>query len=173
MRFNTTLTPLLLVLSIGCASGGPSTRVTTRADASAMPTALATDVQHFTSAHLDSLAALPTESARPSQRLGDRGGYSYLLIHRTSPGEVEVHAAWDDVFVIRAGAAMLLTGDAVEGGRDTAPGERRGGRILESRNRLLRSGDVVVIPAGVAHQVVPEARGEITYLVVKASAAVR
>ena len=90
----------------------------------------------------------PAEAGRPAQLLGDRGGYAYLLIRRVSAGEVEVHSAWDDVFVVRTGSGTLLTGPTGEGGRETGPRERRGGHIPEPRRRALGPGDVVVIPAG-------------------------
>lgn len=131
------------------------------------------DIHHMTSDHLDSLTLLPLDASRPAQLLGDRGAYSYLLIRRASAGEVEVHAAWDDVFVVRTGSAALLTGWIAEGGRDTGPGERRGGHIPQPQRRALRPGDVVVIPAGLAHQVIPEAAEAVSYLVVKVPARAR
>jgi len=169
MSLRTALPPLLLLVILSCAPTGARSP----ADRGSLQPTTPEQIQHFTSAHLDSVAMRPAEAARPSQLLGDRGGYSYLLIRRVSAGEVEVHTAWDDVFVVRTGSGTLLTGSTAEGSRNTSPGERRGGHIPEPRSRTLRSGDMVVIPAGLAHQVVPDAGGALTYLVVKASARAR
>ncbi len=169
MSLRTARPPLLLLVILSCLPTGSRSP---GESASLQPTQPA-QIQHFTSAHLDSVATRPAEAARPAQLLGDRGGYSYLFIRRVSPGEVEVHTAWDDVFVVRTGSGTLLTGSTAEGGRDTGPGERRGGHIPEPRSRALRSGDLVVIPAGLAHQVVPDGDEALTYLVVKASARAR
>ena len=169
MNLRTELQALPLVVILSCAPTGPRSP----AKGPALQPTPAEQIQHFTSAHLDSVAMRSVAAARPAQLLGDQGGYSYLLIHRLSAGEVEVHTAWDDVFVVRAGSGTLVTGSTAEGGRDTGPGERRGGHIPAPRSRALRSGDMVVIPAGLAHQVLPDSGGTLTYLVVKASARAR
>ena len=173
MRLNIELPLLLSVALVGCAPIGASAPAAMPAASEARQSASTGDIQLFTSAYLDSAAMRLAQASPPARILGDRGGYSYLLIHRTSPGEVEVHASWDDVFVVRAGGATLLTGSTTEGGRDTAPGERRGGHIPKPQRRALRAGDVVEIPAGLAHQVVPDAGEHVTYLVVKAMARAR
>lgn len=166
MSLRTALPALPLLAILSCAPTGPRSPA---ARGSLQPTHFE-QIQHFTSAHLDSVAMRSAAAVRPAQLLGDQGGYSYLLIHRVSAGEVEVHRAWDDVLVVRTGRGTLLTGSTAEGGRDTGPGERRGGHIPAPRSRALRSGDMVVIPAGIAHQVLPDAGTALTYLVVKASA---
>ena len=166
MSLRTAPPTLLVLVFVSCAPPGsapPAER------ASRQPTP-AEQIQHFTAANLDSIAMRLADAARLAQVLGDRGGYSYLLVRRVSAGEVEVHAAWDDVFVVRTGSGTLLTGPTAEGGRDTGPGERRGGHIPAPQSRALRSGDVVLIPAGFAHQVLPDSGGPLTYLAVKASA---
>jgi hypothetical protein len=71
------------------------------------------------------------------------------------------------VIIIQEGTATLLHGGAVEGGRETAPGERRGGRIDGGTRQVLAPGDVALVPAGTPHQVLVPAGGSIRYLVVK------
>lgn len=171
-RLNIELTLLLSVAIVSCAPTGARTPATMSAGVALRSTTSA-DVQQFTSVYLDSVAMRSAEASPSIQILGDRGGYSYLLAHRTSSGEVEVHAEWDDVFIVRAGSATLLTGATTEGGRETAPGERRGGHIPKPQRRTLRAGDVAAIPAGFAHQMMPEAGGSVTYLVLKALARAR
>lgn len=103
-------------------------------------------------------------SAKP---LGSRGTYTYLAIRRDQTGEVEVHAGLDDLMMIESGSATLLVGGTVSGGRQTAPGEQRGGSIDGGATQPLAPGDVMVIPAGVPHQVVVPPGGSVTYVVVK------
>jgi len=173
MRLYIELSLLLSVSVVSCAPPGAGAPAAMPDASVALQSTTSGDIQHFTSVYLDSVAMRLAGESSPAQLLGDRGGYSYLLIRRTSPGEVEVHTAWDDVFVVRAGSATLLTGSTAEGGRDTAPGERRGGQIAKPQRRALRTGDVVVIPAGLAHQVLPDAGEPVTYLVVKTLARAR
>jgi mannose-6-phosphate isomerase-like protein (cupin superfamily) len=148
----------VLTLALGlCAATGIS--------AQAAPSA----AQHVSAAQLrDTVADAATLPAGFSARLlGNRGAYTYLAIRRDRTGEVEVHAGWDDVMVVETGTATLLYGGSVSGGRQTAPGERRGGSIGGGTAQTLAPGDVMVIPAGVPHQVrVPEG-GSVTYFVVK------
>jgi hypothetical protein len=70
---------------------------------------------------------------------------------------------------VHAGSAIVLHGGTVVGGRETAPGEIRGGRINGSTQQPVLPGDVLVIPAGTPHQVVVAPGEWITYLVVKAA----
>jgi quercetin dioxygenase-like cupin family protein len=58
-------------------------------------------------------------------------------------------------------------GGRVQGNRETAPDEWRGGTIEGGRTYELAPGDVVWIPAGVPHQVLVPAGGSFDYLVVK------
>lgn len=68
---------------------------------------------------------------------------------------------------VQEGTATLLHGGRVDGGRETAPGERRGGRITGGTRQVLAPGDVALIPAGTPHQVLVPATGSIRYLVTK------
>jgi mannose-6-phosphate isomerase-like protein (cupin superfamily) len=98
--------------------------------------------------------------------VADRG-YTVLALRRTGDGEVEIHSEWDDVILVQAGGATLLHGGTVDGGRETAPGEQRGGRIGGGTRQVIAPGDVVLVPAGTPHQVLVPAGGSVTYLVVK------
>lgn len=116
----------------------------------------------------DTTADAPSLPAAFSARLlADRGAYTYLAIRRDRTGEVEVHAAWDDVMVIESGSATVAYGGTVRGGRQTAPGEQRGGAMDGGTTQALGPGDVMVIPAGVPHQVLVPEGGSGTYVVVK------
>ena len=99
--------------------------------------------------------------------LANRGAYTVIALQRTGDGEVEVHAEWDDVMVVQEGAATLLSGGEVSDARESAPGELHGGEIAGGSRRPLAVGDLVMVPAGVPHQVLVPPGGSIVYLVVK------
>jgi mannose-6-phosphate isomerase-like protein (cupin superfamily) len=130
----------------------------------------ADSVRHLPAATLrEAVAAAPGDQANPlhARMVVDAGAYTVIALRRTGDGEAEVHAGWDDVMMIQDGTATLLSGGEVTGGRQTAPGELRGGRITGGTRRTLAAGDVVTVPAGVPHQMLVGADESITYLVVK------
>ena len=116
-------------------------------------------------------AVTPAADAPPgpmlAKILGDRGHYTYIALRRTGTGEPEVHERWDDVMLVQAGSGTLLVGGEVQGGRVAAPGELRGGEIRGGQRQPLAAGDLMVVPAGVPHQVQLAPGESIAYLVVK------
>ena len=127
-------------------------------------------VRHLPAATLrEAVAAAPGEAARSmyARLVMDAGAYTVIALRRTADGEAEVHAEWDDVMMIQEGSATLLSGGEVSGGRQTAPGETRGGRITGGACRALAAGDVVTVPSGGPHQMLVVPGQSITYLVVK------
>jgi mannose-6-phosphate isomerase-like protein (cupin superfamily) len=129
----------------------------------------ADSVQHLSAAALrQAVAATQGEQERSLYvRMVAERAYTVLALRRTADGEAETHSEWDDVIVVQEGGATLLHGGTVDGGRDTAPGERRGGRIQGGARQVLAPGDVALVPAGTPHQVLVPAGGSVTYLVVK------
>lgn len=89
---------------------------------------------------------------------------------RTEPGLAEIHAHDTDVIYVVDGTATVVTGGTVKDGRATAPGEIRGKAIEGGETRRIGKGDVLVIPAGVAHQFT-QVDGPLLYYVVKSTAA--
>jgi mannose-6-phosphate isomerase-like protein (cupin superfamily) len=129
----------------------------------------ADSVQHLSAAALrEAVAPVPGEPNRSmyGRMVADRG-YTVIALRRTADGEAEIHSEWDDVIMVQEGGATLLHGGTVDGGRETAPGEQRGGRIGGGTSQALAPGDVVLVPAGTPHQVLVPAGGSATYLVVK------
>ncbi|HEX5183120.1 MAG TPA: hypothetical protein VFW19_08210 [Allosphingosinicella sp.] len=96
-----------------------------------------------------------------------------VVVRRDGPGEVEIHDRLNDVLIAQAGTAALRVGGRVEGGRETAPDEHRGGTIVGGRSRTLHAGDVAWIPAGLPHQLIVKRGGSFTYVVVKTDKAAR
>jgi mannose-6-phosphate isomerase-like protein (cupin superfamily) len=71
---------------------------------------------------------------------------------RTASGGAEVHAHYDDVFVVTQGQATLITGGSVEDPKTGDDGETKGTGIRDGESQLISTGDVVHIPAGTPHQ---------------------
>jgi mannose-6-phosphate isomerase-like protein (cupin superfamily) len=127
-------------------------------------------VRILTAAQLRATADSMPHAASRTAQLGRGAGYTYALTQRDSAGGEESHAAWTDVFVIQSGAAALLYGGTADGARESTPGEWRGGTIRGGRRRSLQPGDVVVIPAGVPHQMLLGPGERIAYLAFKIAA---
>ena len=87
----------------------------------------------------------------------EREGLTGMLGRRDSDGIPELHEGFTDIFVVQRGTATLRYGGAVAGNKVTTPGEWRGGTIQNGSEAALHPGDVVVIPAGIPHQVLPAA----------------
>ncbi|MBV9879190.1 MAG: hypothetical protein JO180_01790 [Gemmatirosa sp.] len=100
--------------------------------------------------------------------LGDRGAYQYVLVVRDATAGPEQHARWTDVMLVQAGSATVLLGGQYQNGREESPGETRGGQLVGATARQVGAGDLLVIPAGLPHQVQVAAGTSIRYLTVKA-----
>ncbi len=97
------------------------------------------------------------------------GNHYTMLAYRAATGSSEIHEHEADIFFITAGDASIITGGKMIGGRRTKPGELRGTSIEGGEKRLLKAGDIIHIPAGVAHQILVTTGKPITYFVVKVS----
>jgi len=93
-------------------------------------------------------------------------GATVLAARRLKPGEVEVHERLNDEFVVQSGHAVVRVGGRVNGNRQTAPGEWRGGEMTGGHSYQMAPGDVLWIPAGAPHQVTPKG-GAFRYLAFK------
>jgi quercetin dioxygenase-like cupin family protein len=109
---------------------------------------------------------VPHETVAKGGALASAPNLSVLLAHRTSAGEVEVHDNETDTFYVLDGAATIVTGGTMQGGRVTGEGQRRGTDIDGGQTRQITKGDVMVIPAGVPHWF-KEVPVSIDYYVVK------
>ena len=90
-----------------------------------------------------------------------------LAAHRDADGQVEVHMKLNDEFVVQAGRATVLVGGKVEGNKETAPGEWRGGKVTGAHAYAMGPGDVLWIPAGAPHQTLVPKGGSFRYLAFK------
>jgi mannose-6-phosphate isomerase-like protein (cupin superfamily) len=99
-----------------------------------------------------------------------RGDHQFQGIsHRAkSSGGAELHNNWADLYYVLDGEVTIRYGDKLEGGKEGADGEVRGGEIVGNVTRQkLVVGDVASAPAGVPHFWEVENGKSVTYLTVK------
>jgi quercetin dioxygenase-like cupin family protein len=99
-----------------------------------------------------------------------RGDHQFQNIsHRAkSSASAELHKNWADLYYILDGEVTIRYGDRLEGGKEGADGEVRGGEIAGNVTRQkLVAGDVASAPAGVPHFWEVEPGKSVTYLTVK------
>ncbi len=142
------------------------------AQGAAAATGTAVGVDRLSADSLRAVASRFRAGDPPGHDLGASrdGRATYVVVHRTAPGEVEVHAWWDDVIVVQGGRGTLTVGPTSSGGHPTDPGETRGGSIASPRVVPMAPGDVLRVPAGVPHLVTPAAGGPLVYTAVKVRA---
>lgn len=92
---------------------------------------------------------------------------SYTLVRRTVSSKPEVHARWDDLVIVRAGAGAIEMGDSLLASTLRAPGERVGGTLVNPQRLVVRAGDIVRIPAAVPHAFVVSGTVPLEYVLVK------
>jgi mannose-6-phosphate isomerase-like protein (cupin superfamily) len=102
-----------------------------------------------------------------SQQLEKFGDHYTMLAHREGDGSVELHETEADIFVVESGAATLIVGGEMVGGKTTAPNEVRGTSITNGVEHKLGAGDIVHIPAKTPHQVKVAGGKPFSYFVIK------
>ena len=99
-----------------------------------------------------------------------RGDHQFQNIsHRAkSSAGAELHKNWADLYFVLDGEVTIRYGDRLEGGKEAADGEVRGGEIVGNVTRQkLAAGDIASAPAGVPHFWEVEPGKSVTYLTVK------
>ncbi len=102
-----------------------------------------------------------------SRDLEKYGNHYTMLAYREATGSSEIHEHEADIFFIQQGDATIILGGKMTGGKVQKPGELRGTSIEGGEKRPLKTGDVIHIPAGVAHQILVPPGKPFTYFVVK------
>ena len=99
--------------------------------------------------------------------IAKEGNRTFMVAHREGSGVAEWHEKEADVMFISAGQMTVVYGGSIVDAKTTAPGEMRGPSIRGGTETKLSAGDVLHIPAKVAHQMIlaPGAKG--TYFVTK------
>lgn len=128
------------------------------------------DFIHLPAARLETAASEASRAAPApllATTLEQRDHHASIMVRRTESSPPELHEEFDDLYIVHQGAAVLVYGGRYEAAEETQPGEWRGGTIAGGRRQELAPGDVVVVPADVAHQLEIEPGGAIVYHVVK------
>jgi mannose-6-phosphate isomerase-like protein (cupin superfamily) len=97
----------------------------------------------------------------------DFGNHLLEISHRETNGRAELHQTKADVMVIQSGSATLVSGGEVIDPVVDRPNEIQGSGIRGGVTRVVSTGDVIEIPAGIPHQFFVSPGTQITYLVVK------
>jgi mannose-6-phosphate isomerase-like protein (cupin superfamily) len=118
-------------------------------------------------ARLTQLAQAARPSGSSGATLGDYRSHSIRLSVRTASGGAEIHAHYDDIFVVTHGSATLITGGTVIDAQTGADGETKGSRIQDGTSEKITKDDVVHIPAGVPHQLIIASGDVFSAIVVK------
>jgi len=124
----------------------------------------------------DDYVVMPKSSRHFTPGAGGFASQQSLLNHKNSQasvtirdknGQAEVHADWEDHMFILAGEASLILGGAVENGKTTAPGEKRGDGINGGKTIVLHPEDYIFIPVNTPHQMLVAPGKTVRYTVVK------
>ncbi len=102
-----------------------------------------------------------------SEIVSTDGNRSFMVAHREGSGLAELHDKQADIMTISVGEVTMVYGGTVVDGKTTAPGETRGPSIRGGTEVKLGPGDVLHIPAGVAHQMKLAPGAKVTYFVTK------
>ena len=102
-----------------------------------------------------------------SEVIATEGNRTFMVAHREGSGIAEWHEKQADIMVISVGEVTMIYGGTIVDGKTTAPGEIRGPSIKGGTEVKLGAGDVLHIPAKVAHQMILAPGAKLTYFVAK------
>ena len=102
-----------------------------------------------------------------SEVVAKEGNRTFMVAHREGSGLAEWHEQQADVMLISQGEVTMVYGGTIVDAKTTAPGEMRGPSITGGTEVKLVAGDVLHIPAKVAHQMKLDAGKQVTYFVTK------
>jgi mannose-6-phosphate isomerase-like protein (cupin superfamily) len=102
-----------------------------------------------------------------SSTLGDYKTHAIKASVLTANGHAEIHAHYDDVMMVTAGTATLVTGGTVVDGHTNGDGETAGSSIQGGESHTISAGDVVHVPAGTPHQLLVKKGTTYSSIVVK------
>jgi len=107
---------------------------------------------HEVQAQLAQMAVQAKASGSSGSTLASYGNLALKLSVRTASGGAEIHAHYDDLMIVQQGSATLLTGGTVVNPHTGTDGETTGTGIAGGNTQTIAVGDVVIVPAGVPHQ---------------------
>ena len=116
---------------------------------------------------LATLAQTAKASGSSGATLGDYTSHAIKLSVRTASGGAEIHAHYDDIFVVTQGSATLITGGTVVNAQTGKDGETKGTSIQDGKTQTIAKNDIVHIPAGTPHQLIIAPGSTFSTIVVK------
>jgi mannose-6-phosphate isomerase-like protein (cupin superfamily) len=132
---------------------------------------LSKGVQILSTTRLGALADSLPPGPVTGHQIARFDGLSNMFSRRDTSGIHERHEQFTDIFVVQRGHARLLYGGIVEGERASGAGEWRGGTIRNGTEAEIGPGDIVVIPAGIPHQLLLRPKESFYYFVFKVAKA--
>lgn len=121
-------------------------------------------------AYLKKMARYGDGSA--SEALREYPQHTALLSFHGRDSDAELHECHAIFLIVLAGAATLVTGGTIIRARVVEPGVARGDQIEGGTPQTLKAGDIVHIPAGLAHQILVAGEKSITCFAMKIKEAV-
>lgn len=125
----------------------------------------------YTPADLDAIqrSLVPKMNAikQSAEQLADFGNHTAWVAHREADGLMEIHERWADLMFVHSGEATLLLGGSIPDARTDAPGEVRGSTSVGGVKRVIKAGEVVLVPAGMPHQFLVEPGKQVTFFTMK------
>ncbi|HTV03749.1 MAG TPA: hypothetical protein VME86_00165 [Acidobacteriaceae bacterium] len=103
---------------------------------------------------MNALVQAAKASGSGGATLADYHSHAIKLSVRTASGGAEVHAHFDDIFLVTRGKATLVTGGTVIDPKTGPDGETKGRGIRNGTSQTIAKGDIVHIPAGTPHQLI-------------------
>jgi len=107
---------------------------------------------HDLQAQLAQLAAPAKATGSSGSTLASFGNLALKLSVRTTSGGSEIHKHFDDLMIVQQGSATLVTGGTIIDPKTDSDGETRGSGIKDGKSQAITIGDIVIVPAGVPHQ---------------------
>jgi mannose-6-phosphate isomerase-like protein (cupin superfamily) len=107
---------------------------------------------HEVQTQLAQLVPQAKASGSSGSTLASYGNLALSLSVRTANGGAEIHAHYDDLMIVQQGSATLITGGTVVDPKLGSDGEIKGTGIQYGLQRTIMPGDVVIVPAGMPHQ---------------------
>lgn len=125
-----------------------------------------------TAAEITALSERAAREIKPGQPLValpilSFGTYRAVLEYRQAGAPPAIHKTQAEIFHVVAGAGQLVTGGTLDGARDVDAANQSGTAIAGGSSRRVAAGDMLVIPAGVAHWF-PSVEGRLVLISLKA-----
>jgi mannose-6-phosphate isomerase-like protein (cupin superfamily) len=85
--------------------------------------------------------------------LARTGNFALQLSVMVHDGPGELHRHFDDLLMIKQGSATLVTGGTMQNPRPERPnGDTYGSGLQGGQSQQISAGDIVIVPAGLTHQ---------------------